>query len=129
MPTKATQIISTVLPHYPSISSMQKAKRFAAEKHIVTSSPKGHSPSLSVFGSEKMGAGFVTMSLLPMSLQYQTGHCIQVFSALNISSKMFCPVSHIHQDLNPFTELLRFLPLLLVPEIKIYRDLHLNRVT
>ena len=29
---------------------------------------------------------------------------------------MCCPVSHKLQDLNPFTELLRFLPLLLVPE-------------
>lgn len=29
---------------------------------------------------------------------------------------MRCPVSHILQDLNPFTELLRFHPLLLVPE-------------
>lgn len=52
---------------------MQKAKHVAAENHIVTSNPKGQSPSLSVFGSEKMGAGFVTVSLPPMSLQYQTG--------------------------------------------------------
>lgn len=45
LPTKGTQIFSTLLPHCLLISPVQKANHIAAESCIVTESPKGLSPS------------------------------------------------------------------------------------
>lgn len=41
---------------------------------------------------------------------------VYISSALNLRGKIRCPVSHLFQDINPFTELLGFLPLFLAPE-------------
>lgn len=54
MPTKAVQIVSSVLLCCLLISSTQKVNYIAAENHIVTESSKGLSPS----DTEKTGPGF-----------------------------------------------------------------------
>lgn len=96
------------------ISSAQKANCIAAESCIVTES-KGPVSSPVCLHTEKMGPDFVTVC--PCCLcHFHPKDCVYISSALNLRGKICCPVGHSLQDINPFAELLRFLPLLLAPE-------------
>lgn len=120
--TVAYQRYSNIFHFVPQcllICSLQKANHIAAESCIVTE-PKGTRSFPVCLHTEKMA---VTVTVCPCCLcHFHPKDCVHISSALNLRGKICYPVSHILQDINPFTELLRFLPLLLAPE-KIFKKI------